>query len=362
MGMREDFNAAIDSHDASEELEETQQEVLTEDVSDTGVVDTAEVDGETEVIEESVGDAETPTSAEEVTAEPADSDLQAVAEVEAEEKPATESLKAPAGWGPKEREQWSKVPPALQARITEREREMADTMAHTKEARDLQQAFQQMGQSYAPLMASEGFNHPMEAMQAAFGTMTNLRMGTPQQKAQEIARIVGQYGVDIEALDSALVGAEMPQQQQANPHNAQLEQMLDQRMGPVNQLMETVQQAQQQQQQAKLTEANNQVAQFAQKNEFLPDVREDMADIIELAAKRGVELPLQVAYDRAVAAHPEISQIVAQRASDAQIKGQQQSIQQKRAAASSVSGRQTGTGGGGPMSLRDQIADAFDNS
>ena len=352
--MREDFAAAIEELDVEEDLEVTPQEIEVYDADDTSVADTVDNEEDTE----SGGEAETPTSAEEVKADSSDSDLPDGTA----DKPV--SHKAPAGWAPKEREQWSKVPANLQERILGREQEMADTMANTKEARSLQTAFQQMGQSYAPLMSAEGFSHPMEAMEAAFGTMTNLRMGTPQQKASEIARIINQYGVDIETLDNALVnggGGQQQQQQQGYPQNQQFEQMLDQRMAPVNQLMQTVQDAQEHQQQQKMNQASNEVAQFAQKNEFLADVREDMADIIELAGKRGVNLNLQTAYDRATAAHPEIANVMMQRRSDAQLKGRQNSLAGKRNAGSSLSGRRAGSGGGNSSaSLRDAISAAFD--
>jgi len=134
-------------------------------------------------------------------------------------------------------------------------------------------------------------------------------------------------------------------------------------MAPMTQFMQTIEQAQQ----AKIGEgrqqANSAVMEFSKTAEFLPDVREDMADIIDLAAKRGVNLSMQQAYDRACAAHPEIANVMSERKRAEAITGGQQVLASKRNAASSISGRKTGQGGGGSaLSMRDSIAAAFDEA
>jgi len=364
--IREALNESIDTIDAGSSLEETPQEVITDAVEgeqDTSAAiegDQDNTDPEKEGSAESEGDV---TSAEQSAEGAAAPHLQDGTD-DQEQDTSKNSIKAPVNWGPQEREQWSKIPRPLQEKIMSREKEMADSMANTKEARQTHEQLSSISQSFAPIMAAEGFSTPMEAMQAAFGVMTTMRMGTPQQKAQEIARLIGQYGVDIESLDNVLVAG--PQGQApaaADPQTAALERMLNERLAPVNNLMQQAQQAQQLQQQQRVNQANGEIAKFAEKHEFLADVREDMADIIELASKRGVNVSLEDAYKRACAAHPEISNVISQRERDAQIKGNQQTLDQKRAAASSISGRQLGTGGGGgELSLRDQLNAAFDDA
>lgn len=48
-------------------------------------------------------------------------------------------------------------------------------------------------------------------------------------------------------------------------------------------------------------------------NEFANDVRDDMADLLEVASRRGQQMTLQQAYERATMLHPTISQIVERR-------------------------------------------------
>jgi hypothetical protein len=361
--MRDDLNAAVDDLDDASDLDETPQVVESVDDTDDGVVaesdtDTIEAEGaaestDTDKKEGAEGDKQF-SSAEAAADAPSDS---------SDDKP-TDSLKAPVGWSPKEREQWSKVPRELQERISAREREMVDSMAGTKEARQAYEQINQVAQSFGPVLAADGYSNPVEAMQAAFGSMAAMRMGTPEQKAQEVARIIQQYGIDINALDQVLVGnAPEGGYQQADPQQASMERMLEQKLAPMQEFMQTVGNIQSQQQNAGRQQAADGVKEFAKSAEFIADVREDMADIIDLSAKRGVKLTLQQAYDRAVQAHPEISQVLTERARNEAITGGKSLIASKRNAASSISGRQTGTGGGpSSLSMRDEIAAAFDEA
>jgi hypothetical protein len=230
---------------------------------------------------------------------------------------------------------------------------MAISMQNTAQARQTHDSFNQLAQSYAPILAAEGVQDPMQAVQGLFKTVAELRMGTPEQKAQKIAAMINNYGVDIEALDNALVGNE-PQPSQ----NTAIEHMIEQRMAPVNQLLGQLQERQQATVQQTQQAADQEVAQF--QGEFLSDVRNDMADIIDAAASRGQEMNLQKAYDIAVSLRPEIQSVLSERQKNADLLGQEQVLSQKRNAASSLNGRQSGDGSGNEdLSLRDQIAQGF---
>ena len=352
-GMRDDLSEAMDALGDEETFAETRQEVLTDD----------EETVETDTDEQDSGDAEeSPTESEGVEADgktvSAESDPKA--EAPSDPREANQSLKAPVGWAPKEREQWSKVPRPLQERILAREKEMAEGMANTKGAKAVENYVNRMGEHYGDLMQSAGFKHPLDAAGAAMGSMNVLATGTQDQKATELARIISQFGVDIEVLDNALVGGGSSNAQQ-DPQMQRIQQMLDERLAPVNQLMTRAQQMQEQQRQQQGSQAVEEVKKFGEQAEFLNDVREDMADIIELAEKRGQKLSLQQAYNRACAAHPEIANIIEQRRRDEQLKGGRAELDAKRTAASSISGRQGGSGGNpGNLTLRDTIAQAMD--
>jgi hypothetical protein len=127
--MREDLSAALDSLDTQDEMDETPQEVVQPDV---------EAEARTEETDESVeaaADKEEKTEGAEdggVTASHADNPDSAPSDPKK-----GQSLKAPVGWKPQEREQWSKIPRPLQERILEREKEMSQHMAGTSQARQI---------------------------------------------------------------------------------------------------------------------------------------------------------------------------------------------------------------------------------
>ena len=272
----------------------------------------------------------------------------------------TKGSKAPVGWGPKEREDWSKVPTHIQDRITARESEMAKAMSDTKQQRQVYEGVKSMSQNYSHLMQAEGVNNPMQAIDGMFKTVAGLRSNDRQQQAQTVADMIQHYGVDIGDLDNIL-SQNIQGQPQQNNDDQRLQALLDERMAPVNQLMSTINNAQADAKQAETAKAQNSVVEFSEKAEFLNDVRMDMADLIDMAASRGQDMSLQQAYDKACAIHPEISKVVEQRKYEEGIRGSGATLQAKRAAASSLNGRMVGSGAGtGSLSMRDTLNAAWD--
>lgn len=122
--------------------------------------------------------------------------------------------------------------------------------------------------------------------------------------------------------------------------------------------MNGVTQFQQQQQQKTQQVTQQNIQQFAADpaNEFFADVKQDMADMFDLATKRGQKISLQDAYDKAVAINPQISGVLNKRQTA-------QSLTQKRNASSSVSSVNTRapvreTSG---QDLRSDIMDAWES-
>jgi hypothetical protein len=349
--MRDDLDAAVESTGA--ELNETEQEILTSDVQDdTFKEESPPQEGEQdnqapEVVSESTIEA---SGKPDTGTEQKDPDSIA-------ESKSSDSMKAPVDWSPQEREQWSKIPRNLQEKITGREKEMATQMAGTAEAKKTHDYMQQLGSSYASVLAAEGAQSPMHAVKGLFDTVASLRMGTPQDKATKMAQMIQHYGIDIGALDSVLAG-QAPEVNQ----NTQMEQMIDQRMAPINQLMERQKQQEQSQLEAKQNEATQSVKDFSAQAEFLSDVRIDMADLIDMAAKQGRKLSLQEAYDRACTLNPEISKVLEDRKRQETLLGNRQNICEKRLASSSLNGRQIGTPSPDNVSMRDAIAGAWDDA
>jgi hypothetical protein len=127
--------------------------------------------------------------------------------------------------------------------------------------------------------------------------------------------------------------------------------------------MNQFQQMQQMQEQQMQAQAGNEVSNFLANQEFAMDVKEDMADLIELAAKRGREMSIEEAYERATRAHPSISKILAKRDQATAAQSRNQVAQRARSAAVSVSGAPSvGTSSTGTGDLRSALENAFAGS
>ena len=346
-GMREALNAAIDAQDADLDNDELDQENIADNIPDDDAGDGGSNEEQNEL------DLDEPNEQENQEKEAAPE----AAKPDKKPKNPKDSLKAPVDWGPKEREDWSKIPRHLQEKIIAREKQMADSMAGTGDARQTHQHLQQLAQSYAPVLAAEGVTSPMQAVEGLFKTVASLRMGTPQDKAVQMANLIKHYGIDIQALDSALAG----QTPQASP-NGQLDALLEQKLAPMQQFMSQMGQYQQQHKQQVQQSANQAVSDFSTDHEFLADVRNDMADLIEMAAKQGRQLSLQEAYDRACALNPDIQAVIDQRKQQEALVGNGQALAAKHNAASSIAGKRSGVAGQESMTLRDTIQNAWDNS
>jgi hypothetical protein len=153
-----------------------------------------------------------------------------------------------------------------------------------------------------------------------------------------MAGMVNQFGTGrfgnqfIEMLDSALAG----NAPKADPQQHQLQQVIQQQLAPVQQFMQQFQQAQAQQQAQVAQKAASEVEQFLSKTEFGNDVREEMADLLEVASRRGQELSLVDAYKQACMLNASVRAALMQRGKSQQAQSQSAVAQRARAAAVSV--------------------------
>ena len=180
----------------------------------------------------------------------------------------------------------------------------------------------------------------MQAIDNLMSTAARLRTGTAPELAQMVAGLVKQFGVGrfgngfIEQLDSALAG-QTPVQ---DPQQAAIEQVLNQRLAPVQQMLTQFQQAQLAQQQAAQQSAQSEVADFLSRAEFGEDVREDMADLMDAASRRGQTLTLADAYKKACLMNDNVRAVIAQRVRAQGAQQGTQAAQKARSAAVQVSG------------------------
>lgn len=268
-------------------------------------------------------------------------------------------LAPPMDWDAELRESWKDLPAKVQEKVAAREQHMAQTMQGTAQARQLADQFGGVANRYGSVMAAEGVQNPVQMFDTVMQTVSELRMGTTQQKANKIAQLIQNYGVDIETLDSALAGtiSGEPAAQSGNPD---MEAMIDQRMQPVNEMMQQLAYMQQQKQYASQNEAAQEVEAFKAKAEFLNDVRHDVADLIDLATKQGRQMTLQEAYDKACAMNPQISGVLSQRAEQAKLVETRNTIGAKRNAGSSIRPGNAGANTKRSGTLLDDLNAAWD--
>lgn len=343
MSMREDFEAAIEEMGDEVDLEVTPQEVITAEEPEIEV--DATEGGESEEIAEPANRTSAKKTKKSATA-PAES-------AEGDDKTDTRSLKAPVNWGAKDRQDWSRIPPTLQSKILAREQEIATTMQNSAAARSTHEEFTQLANTYGSVLSGLG-DTPMATVKTLFNTVAGLRMGSPTQKAQMISDLIADFGVDIGTLDTVLSGSTVSQAQ-PQVQNQHFEDLLNQRLAPMQQFLN-------QQQEAVKSKAVNEVQAFAEKAEFINDVRMDMADLIEFSANRGTPITMQQAYQKACALNPQVSQVLQERAQKQKLLGTQNTLNEKRAASTSLSSNRGGSGGvnGRGMSLRSDLLNAID--
>ena len=262
--------------------------------------------------------------------------------------------KAPVSWTPAAREHWKGLPADLKAMISKREHDFALKIQETSQEASLARTFKEATRPYEHFFAADGID-AVAATKNLMQTAAGLRAGTPTQKAAIVREIIGTFGVDIGMLDTMISG----QQVADTGQDSHLEQMLSSKLAPVMKFMDTVQGRQAQYQQGIQETARNSIIDFANTHEFYEDLRLDMADITDLALKRGQKLSLEDIYSRAIQMRPDIKAIVDQRAAA------QTSVPKmagkRRAAASVVGGPGTGARGAAvPTNLRDQLEAAWD--
>tara|TARA_R110000868_G_scaffold97223_2_gene267426 strand:- start:1388 stop:2434 length:1047 start_codon:yes stop_codon:yes gene_type:complete len=252
--------------------------------------------------------------------------------------------KPPTGLSAAAREAWKTAPKELKADIIKRERDYS--VGLQKNAEWAQRA-RQMDSALAPYQTYMSMNGGAQSVTDLLQTASTLQMGSPQQKAEAAAQIIKHFGVDIQSLDTLLSGQPLQQQQ---PQLSERDQRMDAFFAQQEQL-------QHQERQMLQNQVNQSVGEFMADpaNEFADLVRDDMADLLDGASRRGIAMTMAQAYTKACRMRDDIAPILESRNSS-------QSIQRRRNAASSISGAPGGTNmGKEPDSIREALEHAFDN-
>lgn len=270
--------------------------------------------------------------------------------------------KAPQSWRAPQKAKWANLDPDVRQEIVRRERETTRVLGETANARSIAAQFADVVTPFRARLQSLGAQ-PFEAVQQLLQSDHILATAPKVQRAAFMAKLIKDYDIDILELDNALAGKEP-----VDPASDQLQKLLQQQLAPLQNYIAQQQQREQQREQRSSQQVAQTVAQMAANPEYphFEDLREDMADIIDLANKRGVVLTLEQAYSRAVAMNPEVSAVVANQksveAKAAAAKASNARAQRALAASVSVNGSPSYTPTGAPAGgdRRAAIAAAFD--
>lgn len=323
--MREQLEAAFDGADDEEEQEETGGSPA-EPEEPVGVAETGE-EAEGEAIIEDQPGAEAEPGGE--GAEPLPIEAAPVGDAE----PIGGDQTAPVSWTPAAREFWGAIPPEAKAEIVKREGDIARGLQQASGHKRVADEYFRTVAPFQSFIQAAG-SSPSQAITELMTTAAQLTQGSPQKKAEVVKNIIAEYGVDITMLDTMLAG-ETP----SEDPNAPLLSAIDERLAPINDFMGTVQQGRQEQAHEVNQEASTELGTFQESHsEFYEDLREDMADLMEMATNRGRTMSLEQAYTHAANAHPEIGPILKQRVAAEAGKLDPASAAAKRNAASSIRG------------------------
>lgn len=273
---------------------------------------------------------------------------------------AAKALAPPSGWKAAGREHWAKLPPEVQAEAIRRDRDAAVAVTRAAEAEKQLVPWRETLAPFQALIQGSG-QGPTQLVRGALGVMQTLAYGAQPHKAQAVANLIKSYGVDVQSLAAALDGQAPPQGQQSGFDPRQFENQL-RAAGFVTK----AELAQQREASVYQNEARS-LESWGKDKEFLDDVREDMADLFDRAARQGLQPGYDAVYNRALAMHKadpesEIGKVLLQREAAKQATANAQKLQRSRTAASSVRGRPVlgNPNGDQPRSRREVLEAAYD--
>ncbi len=229
--------------------------------------------------------------------------------------------KPPQSWTPSAREKWATLDPEIKAEVIRREEASANGVRQIQEKFAPMQGFVEQMRPVAAEAQAVG-SDPVTYIHNMAMSERTLRTADMPTKFNELLRIADQYGIPLRDVINKSVGQEVlkaPQQQQM-----QLPPELQQELAAIRQWR----------QESERGQANQIVTQFGSDKEFINDVRNVMADLIE----RGMAADLPTAYDQACWMVPEVRQVMLARQGQAATAGAITQKQVKAAGASLSAG------------------------
>lgn len=273
----------------------------------------------------------------------------------------TDTLKPPQSLKPSARELWGKLPPEFKPLLEDFARREKETTLAIQKAAEAGKGASTWTETIRPFEAQIRAmgQEPTKYVGTLLQTAHQLAYGPPQQKAEMLADIIAQYGVSPQDLDAALVrriqggGMQQAPQQQAPYRDPR-----------VDQLFQTLEQAKTQREQQAMEEAAATAEKFGESHEFFGDVREEMADLLEVWGKRGLTQPteqdLERAYNIVCSNNAEIAAVLEQRKAAEAARTTQQATARAKVAAKSITTQPTAAPAAQPAGRRAALEAAYD--
>ena len=207
--MREALESAIESAETTSEETTHVESVQSEstpavETASPPSQDTSSVSSPAEGVEANEKPAADTPSIKEVVDEPGKT-LENKVET-AEQRAAHRVDRAPASWKKEAKGDWAALPLHVRQEVYKREMEVERVLKETAPIRQQIQEIQNVVSPYMARIQSAGVT-PVQAMNELFKADFVLATGTPQSKAQMMAKLIKDYGVSIEDLDAAIVAA-----------------------------------------------------------------------------------------------------------------------------------------------------------
>lgn len=228
----------------------------------------------------------------------------------------SDTNRAPSSWKPAERAEYATLSPVVKAAIHRRESEMAAGAQQLVPDAQFGRSIRSAVEPYRMLIEAEG-GTPERAIGQLLKTAALFRVGTNEQKAQAIAGLVQQFGIDMRVL--------VPQGQQPNGQTPP-QQFRDPRFDQflANQQREAA--AATQREQHALEQTVDQWMSEVDENgapvrPYLPDVIQEMSAMLPQIKASNPALTnaqaLEEAYKRAIWANPEVRTVLQREAAAA---------------------------------------------
>ena len=245
---------------------------------------------------------EEPTSKKEVVSPPKEIATEATTQDPVQTK---SEIEPPAALTKEERAKWDAVPDEIKKAFIRREE---DTQKGIEKLKSTYKPIEDVLSPLKPLLAQRGLTEA-HAVKQLFDWHAALSNPNKDYSLNALKALAQSHGIDISRLVPQPVAQPQPQQTPAQDPNqptdplANLDPILEQRLGPIIQRQQAYEAEIQRQ---RLEAANNDLQVFSKDKPHFEQARYRMAEILQTAAQFGRPVTLQEAYDEAVWSMPEL--------------------------------------------------------